>query len=66
MECIDCTFTTDEGSIFKTSMDKHMILYNEKCIDWRVSYKLGKIKDRIGDIVPREFAFGYCITTYKA
>lgn len=66
MECIDCTFTTGEGSIFKTSMDKHMILTGEKCIDWRVSYKLGKIKDRIGDIVPREFAFGYCITTHKA
>ena len=43
-----------------------MILTGEKCISWQVSYKLGKIKDRIGDIVPREFAFGYCITTHKA
>lgn len=47
-------------------MDKEMILTGEKCVDWRVAYQLGKLKPKIGDIVPREFAFAYAITCWKA
>ena len=43
-----------------------MILTGEKCIDWRESYQLGRLIQRIGDIVPREFTFGYAITCHKA
>ena len=32
----------------------------------KILFRLGKLKNKIGDIVPREFAFGYAITTHKA
>lgn len=67
METIQCDFTSDDGSCFNSvEMDKHMILTGEKCIDWRESYQLGRLIQRIGDIVPREFTFGYAITCHKA
>ena len=67
METIQCDFTSDDGSYFNSvEMDKHMILTGEKCIDWRESYQLGRLIQRIGDIVPREFTFGYAITCWKA
>ena len=67
METIQCDFTSDDGSYFNSvEMDKHMILTGEKCIDWRESYQLGRLIQRIGDIVPREFTFGYSITCHKA
>ena len=67
METIQCDFTSDDGSYFNSvEMDKHMILTGEKCIDWRESYQLGRLIQRIGDIVPREFTFGYAITCHKA
>ena len=47
-------------------MDYKMIMTNQKCCDWKLSYKLGKLKPKIGDIVPREFAFAYAITWHKA
>ena len=47
-------------------MDYKMIMTNQKCCDWKLSYKLGKLKPKIGDIVPREFAFAYAITGHKA
>lgn len=67
MDIIQCDFTSDDGSYFNSvEMDKHMILTGEKCIDWRESYQLGRLIQRIGDIVPREFTFGYAITCWKA
>lgn len=47
-------------------MDKDMIEKGEPCIDWRVSYQLGKIKDKYGELRPREFSFAYAITCHKA
>ena len=47
-------------------MDRKMILTGEKCCDWRLSYQLGKLKMKYGEIVPKEFAYGYAITTHKA
>lgn len=67
METINCTFEADNDSFFYgVEIDKHMIQTGEKCIDWRTSYALGKIRNQIGDIVPREFDFGYCITCHKS
>ena len=43
-----------------------MIINGEKWCDWRLSYQLGKMKNKIGDIVPKEFAYGYAITVHKA
>ena len=56
-----------DGAVYPmVDIDKHMMLTGEKCCDWRMSYALGKLKNRIGDIVPKEFAYGYAITCHKA
>ena len=47
-------------------MDRKMIITGEKCCDWRLSYQLGRLKPKYGEIVPKEFAYGYAITCHKA
>lgn len=47
-------------------IDYNMLLTGEKCCDWRLSYQLGKLKPKLGEIVPKEFAFAYAITVHKA
>ena len=47
-------------------MDRKMILTGEKCADWRLAYQLGRLKPKYGDIVPKEFTYGYAITGHKA
>lgn len=60
-------FIPDAGHSFNSiEMDKDLITTGEKCIDWRVSYQLGKLKPKIGDVVPKEFEFAYAITCHKA
>ena len=49
-----------------TEMDRQMIITGEKCCDWRLSYKLGKLRPRYGEIVPKEFTYAYAITIWKA
>ena len=64
---LQADFITDEGDIFPcVDFDKTMILSGEPCLDWRDSYALGKLATRIGDIVPRQAAYGYAITGHKA
>ena len=57
---------TDEGIYPGTEIDYKMMTTGEKCCDWRLSYKLGRLKPKYGEIVPREFTYGYAITTHKA
>jgi len=47
-------------------MDHQMILTGNKCCDWKLSYKLGRLRSKYGDIVPKEFAYAYAITIWKA
>ena len=47
-------------------MDQKMILTGNKCCGWQLSYKLGKLRLKYGDIVPKEFAYAYAITCHKA
>ena len=64
---LQADFITDEGDIFPcVDFDKTMILSGTPCLDWRDSYALGKLATRIGDIVPRQAAYGYAITGHKA
>ena len=49
-----------------TEMDRQMIISGEKCCDWRLSYKLGKLRPKYGEIVPKEFTYAYAITTHKS
>ena len=60
-------FIPDGGAAFNSiEMDKDMILTGKKCVDWKVAYQLGKLKNKIGDVVPKEFDFAYAITCHKA
>ena len=47
-------------------MDYNMFQTEKKCCDWKLSYKLGKLKHKYGEIVPKEFAYAYAITGHKA
>jgi ATP-dependent exoDNAse (exonuclease V) alpha subunit len=47
-------------------MDEDMITKGTPCIDWRVSYQLGKLRQKYGELRPREFDFAYAITCHKA
>ena len=67
MPIIQAEFETDDGHYYSTiEMDKNMIMRGAPTLDWRESYALGRLKNRIGDIVPRQFQFGYCITGHKS
>ena len=59
--------TSDDSTFNSVEIDKKFIMENEKCItDNKILFRLGKMKQKIGDVVPREFAFGYAITCHKA
>ena len=62
--CADLIIDNDVYS--NVEMDRKMILTGEKCCDWRLSYQLGKLKPKYGEIVPKEFTYGYAITCHKA
>ena len=49
-----------------TEMDYKMITTNQKCCDWKLSYKLGQLRQKYGEIVPKEFSYAYAITIWKA
>ena len=49
-----------------TEMDRQMIITGEKCCDWRLSYKLGKLRPKYGEIIPKEFTYAYAITVHKS
>ena len=55
-----------EGVFESVEIDKDLIMTGTPCVDWRVAYQLGKLKEKYGDLVPREFDFAYAITCHKA
>jgi exodeoxyribonuclease-5 len=64
---VQSEFITDDGEVFShIDMDKHLIETGEPFLDWRESYALGRIKNKIGDITPRSFTYGYAITCHKS
>lgn len=64
---IGCVFTPDGGKPFnKLEIDKDFLLTEEPCVDWKVSYQLGKLKPKIGDILPKQATYGYALTCHAA
>ena len=47
-------------------IDHQMITTGKKCCDWKLSYQLGRLKQRYGDFIPKEFDYAYAITIWKA
>lgn len=59
-------FISDSDADFgNLSLDTHMILTGEKCVDWKTAYKISRSKNYKG-ILPLEFTYGYAITCHKA
>lgn len=57
---------TDERPVV-SARDLHQAMKGgESELEWRDKYKLNKLKPRIGDVVPKEFTYGYAITCHKA
>lgn len=67
MESLDIELATPEGDLFHDiSTDYEMYFSGEVCIDWQDSFKINKKKQIVGDIIPREFSYGYALTYWKA
>lgn len=48
------------------NMDPRIMKGGESELEWRDKYKLNKLRPRIGEVVPKEFTYGYAITCHKA
>ena len=60
-------FRPESGKPFTgIEIDPDFLIKEEFCVDWRVSYQLGKMKQRIGDILPKKATYGYCTTAWCA
>ena len=64
---IICDFIPEGSSPFSNvSIDQDFLLKETPCVDWKVAYQLGKLKQRIGDILPRQATYGYAVTCHAA
>ena len=62
-----CDFVPECGSTFNSvSIDQDFLLKETPCVDWKVAYQLGKLKQKIGDILPKQATYGYSITVHAA
>ena len=47
-------------------MDPKIMLGGDSELEWWDKYRLGQLKAKIGDVIPKEFTYGYAITCHKA
>ena len=60
-------FVSELGEDFgHINMDPRIIKGGESELEWRDKYRLNKLKSKIGDVIPKEFTYGYAITGHKA
>ena len=60
-------FISELGENYGTlQMDPRIMQGGESELEWRDKYKLNKLKNRVGDVIPKEFTYGYAITCHKA
>lgn len=59
-------FVVGEDCFENTEIDYQMLTTGEKCCDWRLAYQLGKLKNKLGEVVPKEFTYAYAITCHKS
>lgn len=59
-------FVSDSGALFTDiNMDKKMIMTGEKCCDFKTAWTITRNKTH-GYKMPKEFTYGYAITTHKS
>lgn len=60
-------FEPDGGKSFGTiDFDKDYILNEMPCVDWRVAYQIGKLRNKLGDILPKQATYGYALTCHAS
>ena len=60
-------FTPDGGKTFGTiDFDKDYMLNETPCVDWRVAYQIGKMRNKLGDILPKQATYGYALTCHAS
>ena len=64
---ITCDIIPDGGSNFVSiDIDKDFLTKETPCVDWRVAYQIGKLRAKLGDILPRQITYGYALTCHAA
>jgi len=67
LPCMICNFEPEGATAFTNiSIDKDFLLKEEPCVDWRVSYAIGKQRAKLGDILPKQMTYGYALTCHAA
>ena len=65
-DVLQSQFVSDSGAEFPViMMDKKMIMTGEKCCDFKTAWKISQNK-KFAWMLPKEFTYGYAITTHKA
>ena len=60
-------FTPDGGKSFGTiDFDKDFMVNETPCVDWRVAYQIGKLRNKLGDILPKQATYGYALTCHAS
>lgn len=60
-------FEPEGGKSFGTiDFDKDYILNETPCVDWRVAYQIGKLRNKLGDILPKQATYGYALTCHAS
>jgi len=60
-------FIPDKGKTFGAiDFDKDFMLNETPCVDWRVAYQVGKLRNKLGDILPKQATYGYALTCHAS
>ena len=65
---IICDFIPDseDGEAFLSIDFNKNFIEKEEPLDWKLTYQLGKLKPKIGDLIPKDATYGYAITAHAA
>ena len=65
---IICDFIPDgeDGEAFLNIDFNKNFIEKEEPLDWKLTYQLGKLKPKIGDLIPKDATYGYAITAHAA
>ena len=66
IKTITANIVTDNDMFSCVNIDKKKLMTEENSLDWKDEYLLGRLKHRIGDMIPKEFVYAYAITCHKA
>lgn len=66
IDALSIHMMSDADQEYLSYIDPNIINGKDSVLTSYDKYKLGKAKQRIGDVIPREFAYAYAITVHKS